>query len=73
MWIVLAIVVPSGLSFVLPPLPRFTPRAPRWVERSVPPCCRHRERATEAAALDASGREPEPSEPVRGAVTDNRR
>ncbi|MEV6581985.1 undecaprenyl/decaprenyl-phosphate alpha-N-acetylglucosaminyl 1-phosphate transferase, partial [Streptomyces sp. NPDC051582] len=55
-------------------LPRFTPRAPRWAEGLVPPRYRHAERAAEAAALDASGREPEPAEPVRvGATVDVRR
>ncbi|WP_260610206.1 MraY family glycosyltransferase [Streptomyces sp. WAC06614] len=64
MWIVLMIVALSALGLVLLLLPRFTPRAPRWAERLVPPRYRHAaraaERAAEAAARDASGREPAP-------------
>ncbi|WP_407549940.1 MraY family glycosyltransferase [Streptomyces sp. Pv4-95] len=37
MWIVLGIVLLSAVGLVLLLLPRFTPRAPRWAERLVPP------------------------------------
>ncbi|MFG2894314.1 MraY family glycosyltransferase [Streptomyces sp. NPDC048248] len=37
MWIVLGIVLLSAVGLVLLLLPRFTPRAPRWAERMVPP------------------------------------
>ncbi|WP_328837018.1 MraY family glycosyltransferase [Streptomyces europaeiscabiei] len=43
MWIVLAIAMLSGVGLFLLLLPRFTPRAPRWAERFVPP--RYRRRA----------------------------
>ncbi|MEZ7007295.1 MraY family glycosyltransferase [Streptomyces sp. AD55] len=47
MWIVLGVVVLSAVGLVLLLLPRFTPRAPRWAERFVPP--RYRRRGTAAA------------------------
>lgn len=37
MWIVLLIVGLSALGLILLLMPRFTPRAPRWAERFVPP------------------------------------
>ncbi|MFH8678780.1 MraY family glycosyltransferase [Streptomyces lydicus] len=37
MWIVLGIVLLSAVGLVLLLLPRFSPRAPRWAERMVPP------------------------------------
>ncbi|MFJ6572945.1 MraY family glycosyltransferase [Streptomyces sp. NPDC091292] len=37
MWIVLAVVALSAVGLVLLLLPRFTPRAPRWADRLVPP------------------------------------
>ncbi|MGW1670613.1 MraY family glycosyltransferase [Streptomyces sp. NPDC002324] len=43
MWIVLAIAMLSGVGLFLLLLPRFTPRAPRWAQRFVPP--RYRRRA----------------------------
>ncbi|WP_061451401.1 MraY family glycosyltransferase, partial [Streptomyces scabiei] len=43
MWIVLAIAMFSGVGLFLLLLPRFTPRAPRWAQRIVPP--RYRRRA----------------------------
>lgn len=49
MWIVLLIVGLSALGLILLLMPRFTPRAPRWAERFVPPRYRRRRR-----------REPEP-------------
>ncbi|MFE0801953.1 MraY family glycosyltransferase [Streptomyces sp. NPDC058812] len=48
MWIVLSVVFLSAIGLVLLLLPRFTPRAPRWAERFVPP--RYRRRGTTAAA-----------------------
>lgn len=60
MWIVLAIAALSAVGLLLLLLPRFTPRAPQWAERLVPPRYRHAERAAEAALQDASAAEPEP-------------
>lgn len=48
MWIVLAIAMFSGVGLFLLLLPRFTPRAPRWAQRFVPP--RYRRRAVPAPA-----------------------
>ncbi|MEU5542239.1 MraY family glycosyltransferase [Streptomyces sioyaensis] len=61
MWIVLGIVLLSAVGLVLLLLPRFTPRAPRWAERIVPPRYRRIARAVvdpagaaaEAAAAEA--------------------
>ncbi|WP_371576884.1 MraY family glycosyltransferase [Streptomyces sp. NBC_01314] len=50
MWIVLAIAMLSGVGLFLLLLPRFTPRAPRWAERFVPP--RYRRRAAVQAAAE---------------------
>ncbi|MFG2862445.1 MraY family glycosyltransferase [Streptomyces sioyaensis] len=70
MWIVLGIVLLSAVGLVLLLLPRFTPRAPRWAERMVPPRYRRLARAVvdpagaaaEAAAAEAEGeREPIPA------------
>ncbi|EMF54288.1 MraY family glycosyltransferase [Streptomyces bottropensis] len=47
MWIVLAIAMLSGVGLFLLLLPRFTPRAPRWAQRFVPP--RYRRRAVVTA------------------------
>ncbi|MBQ0828166.1 MraY family glycosyltransferase [Streptomyces tagetis] len=53
MWIVLGVVFLSAVGLVLLLLPRFTPRAPRWAERFVPPRYRRRRTAAvgQAAAL----------------------
>jgi UDP-GlcNAc:undecaprenyl-phosphate GlcNAc-1-phosphate transferase len=48
MWIVLAIAMFSGVGLFLLLLPRFTPRAPRWAQRFVPP--RYRRRTVVQAA-----------------------
>ncbi len=48
MWIVLVIVGLSALGLVLLLLPRFTPRAPRWMEAFVPP--RYRRGRTQVVA-----------------------
>ncbi|WP_045558935.1 MraY family glycosyltransferase [Streptomyces sp. FxanaA7] len=48
MWIVLAIAMFSGVGLFLLLLPRFTPRAPLWAQRFVPP--RYRRRVVPAAA-----------------------
>ncbi|MEV7378757.1 MraY family glycosyltransferase [Streptomyces lydicus] len=71
MWIVLGIVLLSAVGLVLLLLPRFSPRAPRWAERMVPPRYRRvvrtvlvpsAERAEEDAAEAAEGeREPVPA------------
>lgn len=63
MWIVLGIMLLSAVGLVLLLLPRFTPRAPRWAERMVPPRYRRLARAVvdpagaaaEAAAAEAEG------------------
>ncbi|MEU0173091.1 MraY family glycosyltransferase [Streptomyces massasporeus] len=47
MWIVLGVVFLSAIGLLLLLLPRFTPRAPRWMERFVPP--RYRRRGAVAA------------------------
>ncbi|MFJ8594249.1 MraY family glycosyltransferase [Streptomyces sp. NPDC093598] len=59
MWIVLGVVFLSAIGLLLLLLPRFTPRAPRWMERFVPP--RYRRRGS-AAALS-----PEASMPASAA------
>ncbi|WP_217215480.1 MraY family glycosyltransferase [Streptomyces sp. AC550_RSS872] len=51
MWIVLGVVFLSAIGLALLLLPRFTPRAPRWAERFVPP----RYRRSPAAATVGSG------------------
>ncbi|ARH93208.1 MULTISPECIES: MraY family glycosyltransferase [Streptomyces] len=71
MWIVLGIVLLSAVGLVLLLLPRFSPRAPRWAERMVPPRYRRvvrtvlvpsADRAEEDAAEAAEGeREPVPA------------
>jgi len=68
MWIVLGIVLLSAVGLVLLLLPRFTPRAPRWAERMVPPRYRRLARAVvdpvgaaaEAAAAAEAEEEREP-------------
>ncbi|MEV7067189.1 MraY family glycosyltransferase [Streptomyces collinus] len=47
MWIVLGVVFLSAIGLLLLLLPRFTPRAPRWMERFIPP--RYRRRGSVAA------------------------
>ncbi|MFJ4723653.1 MraY family glycosyltransferase [Streptomyces luteogriseus] len=51
MWIVLGVVFLSAIGLLLLLLPRFTPRAPRWMERFVPP--RYRRRGSVAGAEPA--------------------
>ncbi|QHC25438.1 MraY family glycosyltransferase [Streptomyces sp. GS7] len=60
MWIVLGIVLLSAVGLVLLLLPRFTPRAPRWAERMVPP--RYRRVASGPAAAGAESAETPPEE-----------
>ncbi|MFF7314404.1 MraY family glycosyltransferase [Streptomyces sp. NPDC008137] len=60
MWIVLGVVFLSAIGLLLLLLPRFTPRAPRWMERFVPP--RYRRRASVPALS------PEASTPASAAV-----
>ncbi|MGV9890803.1 MraY family glycosyltransferase [Streptomyces sp. NPDC003395] len=55
MWIVLGIVVLCAIGLVLLLLPRFTPRAPVWAERFVPPRYRRRVVTEPAARLAHSG------------------
>lgn len=51
LWIVIVIVGLSALGLVLLLMPRFTPRAPYWAERFVPP--RYRRRRSEGEMPDA--------------------
>ncbi|MEU6171338.1 MraY family glycosyltransferase [Streptantibioticus parmotrematis] len=53
MWILLVVVVLSGLGLVVLLSPRFKPRAPRWAEGFLPPRYRAGARAAAAAATDA--------------------
>ncbi|KOT57734.1 MraY family glycosyltransferase [Streptomyces rimosus] len=53
-WVVMGIVLLSAIGLVLLLLPRFTPRAPRWMEWMVPP--RYR-RTVQAAAVAAAAEE----------------
>ncbi|MET9821239.1 MULTISPECIES: MraY family glycosyltransferase [Streptomyces] len=56
MWIVLGVVFLSAIGLVLLLMPRFTPRAPRWSERFVPPRYRRRKAAAaEAGDGEADG------------------
>ncbi|MFG3096483.1 MraY family glycosyltransferase [Streptomyces sp. NPDC048202] len=78
MWIVLGVVFLSAIGLVMLLLPRFTPHAPRWAERFVPPRYRRygvpveaaeegAEAATEAAGEDAQAPvEPAPAAAVPG-------
>ncbi|MGA5320438.1 MraY family glycosyltransferase [Streptomyces seoulensis] len=54
MWIVLGVVFLSAIGLVMLLLPRFTPHAPRWAQRFVPP--RYR-RYPEPAETDANSEE----------------
>ncbi|MEU6812443.1 MraY family glycosyltransferase [Streptomyces sp. NPDC046831] len=54
MWIVLGVVFLCAIGLVLLLLPRFTPRAPRWAERFVPPRYRRRGETTAAPAPGAA-------------------
>ncbi len=79
MWIVLGVVFLSAVGLVLLLLPRFTPRAPRWAERLVPPRYRRRrasagEPAAPAVARGVPGERagaagPEEREPVPAGVS----
>ncbi|MFF4404407.1 MraY family glycosyltransferase [Streptomyces sp. NPDC001262] len=60
-WILLVITALSAVGLGLLLMPRFTPRAPRWAERFVPP--RYRRRAVSAAAPEGTVPEEE-REPV---------
>ncbi len=60
MWIVLGVVFLSAIGLLLLLLPRFTPRAPRWMERFVPP--RYRRHVSVAALA------PEASTPASAAA-----
>ncbi|MEU3663103.1 MraY family glycosyltransferase [Streptomyces sp. NPDC032940] len=67
MWIVLGVVFLSAVGLVLLLLPRFTPRAPRWAERFVPP--RYRRRRKAAAESPAAAEEAEDRVPVAAGVS----
>jgi UDP-GlcNAc:undecaprenyl-phosphate GlcNAc-1-phosphate transferase len=62
MWIVLGVALLSAVGLVLLLLPRFTPRAPRWAERFVPPRYRRRRAATAGSANSPVGEAGSPSD-----------
>ncbi|WP_326767853.1 undecaprenyl/decaprenyl-phosphate alpha-N-acetylglucosaminyl 1-phosphate transferase [Streptomyces sp. NBC_01591] len=57
LWIVLVIMGMSTLGLVLLLMPRFTPRAPYWAERFVPPRYRHRRRDEEPGTESAEAQQ----------------
>lgn len=61
-WILLVITALSAVGLGLLLMPRFTPRAPRWAERFVPP--RYRRRAVSAEAVPEGAVPGEQREPV---------
>ncbi|MEV3971635.1 MraY family glycosyltransferase [Streptomyces sp. NPDC050698] len=69
MWIVLGVVFLSAIGLLLLLLPRFTPRAPRWMEHFVPPRYRRR-RPVEALSPEASTPAPAADQPA--AESENR-
>ncbi|MGY1578532.1 MraY family glycosyltransferase [Streptomyces sp. MN13] len=71
MWIVLGVVVLSAIGLVLLLLPRFTPRAPVWAERFVPPRYRRRKAVPDAAqpAVEEVPADEEPRTPVAAGVS----
>ncbi|CAL9450305.1 Decaprenyl-phosphate N-acetylglucosaminephosphotransferase [Streptomyces sp. enrichment culture] len=71
MWIVLGVVVLSAIGLVLLLLPRFTPRAPVWAERFVPPRYRRRKAVPDAAqpAVEEVPAHEEPRTPVAAGVS----
>ncbi|MEV0178467.1 MraY family glycosyltransferase [Streptomyces sp. NPDC050625] len=76
MWIVLGVVFFSAIGLLLLLLPRFTPRAPRWAERFVPPRYRrgraveaHAEAPAPAAAFEAAPAGKEQPAPVPAGLT----
>ncbi|MFI5745342.1 MraY family glycosyltransferase [Streptomyces sp. NPDC051644] len=54
LWIVLVVMGLSALGLVLLLMPRFTPRAPHWAERFVPPRYRRRRSKGEAPEAESS-------------------
>ncbi|MER6344010.1 MraY family glycosyltransferase [Streptomyces sp. NPDC001595] len=75
MWIVLGVVVLSAIGLVLLLLPRFTPRAPVWAERFVPPRYRRRKPAVDSGPglaqepAEAASAEQEARTPVAAGVS----
>ncbi|MFJ5733830.1 MraY family glycosyltransferase [Streptomyces paradoxus] len=69
MWIVLGVVFLSAIGLLLLLLPRFTPRAPRWMERFVPP--RYR-RSGSVAALAPEASTPASAAEQHAAGAENR-
>ncbi|MFD4790244.1 MraY family glycosyltransferase [Streptomyces sp. NPDC058459] len=68
MWIVLGVVFLSAVGLVMLLLPRFTPRAPRWAERFVPPRYRrYGAPPAEAGAESPAEAEEDASAPVEPA------
>ncbi|MFE7708961.1 MraY family glycosyltransferase [Streptomyces sp. NPDC057486] len=70
LWIVLVVMGLSAVGLVLLLMPRFTPRAPRWAERFVPPRYRRWDRRGKrsSAAYEA---EREPQEPQMGQLDEH--
>ncbi|MER8027723.1 MraY family glycosyltransferase [Streptomyces bauhiniae] len=64
MWIVLGVVFLSAIGLVMLLLPRFTPHAPRWAQRFVPPRYRRYEEPSPDAAEDATVAESAGEAPV---------
>ncbi|MFF5847350.1 MraY family glycosyltransferase [Streptomyces massasporeus] len=71
MWIVLGVVFLSAIGLLLLLLPRFTPRAPRWMERFVPPRYRRRG-AVVALSPEASTPASTADQPAAAAGAENR-
>ncbi|WP_320773545.1 MraY family glycosyltransferase [Streptomyces sp. CRN 30] len=67
MWIVLGVVFLSAIGLGLLLLPRFTPRAPLWAQRVVPP--RYRRRAVGAPVVPAAEEERPDDERVPAGVS----
>ncbi|GAA3476443.1 MraY family glycosyltransferase [Streptomyces yanii] len=65
LWIVLVVMGLSAVGLVLLLMPRFTPRAPRWAERFVPPRYRRWDRRGKRSSA-AHEAEREPQEPQMG-------
>ncbi|MGW3335917.1 MraY family glycosyltransferase [Streptomyces sp. NPDC001009] len=61
MWIVLGVVFLSAIGLVMLLLPRFTPHAPRWAERFVPPRYRRYEEPSQEPSAESSAESPEDS------------
>ncbi|WP_199786948.1 MraY family glycosyltransferase [Streptomyces sp. CNS654] len=59
-WIIFMIVGASAIGLILLLVPRFTPRAPHWANRFVPPRYRHSAPESASSLAPASGEKPVP-------------